>query len=185
MSCLVLAVSLLFFKAAYPQPIFLSLCSSSFMRPLTFIFCSAPLFRLPSWTLLRSPVPVVQSQTNGAHYSCAKNSPAAKSVQIFFLFCLPSFSHQNFSPCLPGSPRREISNGEEACQLIYQLAAHVQPSVVSRLKDWGCGTARQRQLSWLARWLAHWLASCEGSGPRAHGTRWKWVCGKCFWLQGL
>lgn len=91
MSCLALAVSLLFFKATYPEPIFLSLCSS-FMRPLTFILCLAPLFRLPSWTLLSPLVPVVQSQTNGAHYSCAKNSPAAKSVDIFF------FSVSHLSP---------------------------------------------------------------------------------------
>lgn len=36
-----------------------------------------------------------------------------------------------------------MSNGEKACQLIYQLAARVQLSVLSGWKAvglWGCGT---------------------------------------------
>lgn len=177
MSCLALAVSLLFFKATYPEPIFLSLCSS-FMWPLTFIFCSAPLFHLPSWTPLSPLVPVVQSQTNGAHYSCAKNNPAAKSVQIFF------FSVSHLSPI-------KIS-------LLASLAPPggkwvMARRLVSSFINWQlmCNPL------WCHGWRAEavgqcnsasspgWLARCHGSWPRAHGTRWKWICGKCFWLQWL
>lgn len=32
-----------------------------------------------------------------------------------------------------------MSNREKACQLIYQLAAHVQLSILSGLSGWGCG----------------------------------------------
>lgn len=179
MSCLALAVSLLLYFSIAAYLIFLSPCSSALML-LTFIFPSAPLFRLrPSWTLLSPLVPVVQSPTNGAHYCCAKYSLAAKSG---FFSCFPSFSHQNFPPRLPDCPRREMSNGEKACQLIYQLAAHVQPSVVSRLKGWGCGAAGPRQHPRLAGWLAGSLADWRGFWLRAHGTRWKWICDKPWTL---
>lgn len=95
-------ISPLLFHSCFSEPIFLSPCSSALML-LTFIFPSAPLFRPPSsWTLLSPLVPVVQSPTNGAHYCCAKYSPAAKSG---FFSCFPSFSHQNFPPSPPQLPQ--------------------------------------------------------------------------------
>ncbi len=45
----------------------------------------------PSLTPLSPPLPLVTSQTNGAHYRLTKNSPAAKSIH-FFLSVFLSFS---------------------------------------------------------------------------------------------
>lgn len=79
---------------------------------------------LPPVPLLNPPLfPLLPSQTNGAYNRLTKNSHAAKSVHFFFL----SFSLSNvpiFFLFLT-SLRREMSNGEKACQLIYQVAAHV------------------------------------------------------------
>lgn len=98
----------------------------------------------PSLTLLSPLVPVVPSQTNGAHYSRSKNSPAASWFIFFPSVALPFPSESScVFPLFRTSLRREMSNGEKACQLIYQLAARVQLSVLSGWKAvglWGCGT---------------------------------------------
>lgn len=62
-----------------------------------FIFSSIPLIHLPPFLTLLSPfVPVVPSQTNGAHYRLAKNSPAAKSIHFFPSFCLFPSSERSY-----------------------------------------------------------------------------------------
>lgn len=82
---------------------------------------------LPPVPLLNPPLfSLLPSQSNGAYNRLTKNSHAASQF-IFFLSVFLSFSLSNvpiFSLFLT-SLRREMSNGEKACQLIYQVAAHV------------------------------------------------------------
>lgn len=134
------------------------------MLPLTFSILlsstQSPLSHLsPSLTPLSPLLPLVPSQTNGAHYRLAKNSPAAKSIHFF------PFPSSSLSPFLMlsifslfcTSLRREMSNGEKACQLIYQLAAHVQLSMLSGLS--GCGAEGLGPDPWLSWFLLY------GHGP--------------------
>lgn len=103
---------------------------SSLMLPLPFpFFCFWLDPSLPTCPSPQDPsallLPLVPSQTNGAHYKLTKNSPAAKSIHFFFFlsFCLSPFLMLLFFFLFRTSLRREMSNGEKACQLIYQLAA--------------------------------------------------------------
>lgn len=76
-----------------------------------------------------------------------------QSQFIFFSFRLSLFLPSKCSylfPLFRTSLRREMSNGEKACQLIYQLAARVQFSVLSGLTGWGCGTMGLSQHPWLS-----------------------------------
>lgn len=96
-------------------------------------------------TLLSPLVPVVPSQTNGAHYSHSKNS--RRCHLIYSPHPSPSLSLSFFSfPKVPllflffrTSPGREMSNGEKACQLIHQLAEPCAALKVGRLRR-DCGS---------------------------------------------
>lgn len=91
---------------------------------------------------------------------------------ILFLFAFFFFSLPNalifFFFFFHTSLRSKMSKEEKACQLIYQLAASLQLSVLLGLHGWGCGTVGLNQLLW--------LPVCHGSGYMAvkhRGTGWQ------------
>lgn len=103
--------------------------------------CTPP----PNTSTLLSPlVPVVPSQTNGAHYSPSKNSrrchliyfPPPLSVSLSLL---PFPKVPPLFLFFRASPGREMSNGEKACQLIHQLAEPRAALRVGRLRR-DCGS---------------------------------------------
>lgn len=102
------------------------------------------LHSLYALTLLSPLVPVVPSQTNGAHYSRSKNSWRCHLIY----FPPPLSLSRRFSfPKVPplfllfrASLGREVSNGVMACQLIYQLVEPCAALGVRRLqRDYGSG----------------------------------------------
>ena len=161
---------------------------STFILPLTFtslyLWLNLSLPPVAPFLTPHSPLlPLVPSQTNGPHYKLTKNSPTAKSIH-FFLSVFLSFSLPNapiFSP-FRTSLRREMSNGEKACQLIYQLAARVQLPVLSGLSGWGCGTEGLRSGPWLSVCLSVCHGSCHMAvelGGQAENSEWSVFMGKC------
>lgn len=131
----------------------------------------------PPVPLLNSPLlPVVPSQTNGAHYGRTKNSPAAKSIHFFFLSVFLSFS-------LPNAPTFFLffvhpSGGKWVEGLSAHLSAGSPCAALcairaDRLRLWDHGTEPAPPAVCLLRSLLY--------GHEARGTRWKWISGQCLW----
>lgn len=121
---------------------------SSLMLPLPFpFFCFWLDPSLPTCPSPQDPsallLPLVPSQTNGAHYKLTKNSPAAKSIHFFFLSVFLSFSLPNapifFFFSVPPSGGKWVTEKRLVSSFISWQRAGLCAIRAERLRLWDRG----------------------------------------------
>lgn len=155
--CFIMFHAFILFRFTFMIVMFPILLVISFSSPS--LFSPVPLFSLPP-TSLSHHLKLMEHVTGVLKIAVLQS--VHFFLSIFFSFPLPNIPiFLFFFP----SPRRGMNNGEKACQLIYQLGAHVQPSMLSGLTDWGSETEGPGPGLWLSvMTLTLWPLGFGGQG---------------------